>query len=86
VSRRPSRRPWPRIGVTILGLAHTFRTIEETANPTPDELSSGIYLSWLGLPAAFVFSALGLVLIVVSRRRKRSLDDLEREDHDELTA
>jgi hypothetical protein len=43
-------------------------------------------LSWLGLPAAFVFSALGLVLIVVSRRRKRSLDDLEREDHDELTA
>jgi biopolymer transport protein ExbB/TolQ len=74
------------IGVTVMGMAHVFGTIAETQNPTPDELAVGIRLAEFGVPVAFVLSTLGLVLIVVSLRCKRRLDDLEREYHDELTA
>lgn len=73
------------IGMTILGVADSFLTTSETANPTPEELATGVYVAMLGLPAAFVFSVLGLVLVFVSARRKRKLDELEREFRDELT-
>jgi MFS family permease len=76
------------LGFTVLGIAESFRTIVDTTTPTPTptDLAGGIRISTLGISAALICLALGAVLVVVANRRKRKLDDLEREYRDELMA
>jgi biopolymer transport protein ExbB/TolQ len=67
------------VGAAVLGMFASFQTIATTANPTPDELAPGIYLSILGPLTGGVVALAGAALIIWSLRRKRRLDEIESE-------
>ena len=78
--------PLAWLGTTVLGMFASFHTIATTANPTPDELAPGIYVSMLGPLTAGVVAVAGAALVIWSLRRKRRLDEIESELGDELPA
>lgn len=67
------------VGTMLLGMLGTFHTIATTANPSPDELAPGIYVSMLGPITTGVVALAGAALILWAFRRKRWLDEIESE-------
>lgn len=71
--------PLAWIGVTVLGMVNSYTTIATQANPTPDDLAGGIYIAILGPIAGGVVALVGVALVIWSLRRRRQLDEIERE-------
>ncbi|MBL8802143.1 MAG: hypothetical protein JNN27_09125 [Planctomycetes bacterium] len=67
------------VGTAVLGMFAVHETIATTANPTPDELNVGFRMSLVAPVVGAAVAFAGLALVVWSSRRKRWLDEVERE-------
>lgn len=67
------------VGTAALGMFAVHETIATTANPTPDELNVGIRMSLVAPVVGVAVAFAGVALVVWSSRRKRWLDEVERE-------
>lgn len=67
------------VGTAVLGMFAVHETIATTANPTPDELNVGFRMSLVAPVVGAAVAFAGMALVVWSSRRKRWLDEVERE-------
>lgn len=67
------------VGTAALGMLAVRETIATTANPTPDELNVGVRMSLVAPLVGAAVAFAGVALVVWSSRRKRWLDEVERE-------